>query len=252
MLPFIVAAALALASHSRDDSSLPPTCDSREGVFFSAEDFPGTPGAIANTLSSPEELREHVASWRTAYTEGPLTQAQHKQFFDEGYVIVHNILPHDLLQAAIAAVDGLVDDLAERLLAAGKITNGHKYAGFQERLSLLEKEFPHANVLLHKNGILPLGIANVWSHPSLIGIAQQLLGETADIFGQPVRAQRARGQAREPAPVPALAHAVTTVPLRRCGICDARRPRSSVMVRPPCRGTRTMRIWTKSHGTSSS
>jgi ectoine hydroxylase-related dioxygenase (phytanoyl-CoA dioxygenase family) len=182
----MISTALILASDGRETSSPPPTCDSREGVFFSAADFPGTPGVIANKHSTSDELRERISLWRTEYTEGPLTEAQHAQFFDEGFVIVHDILPHPLLHSAIGAVEGLVDDLAERLLVAGKIKNAHKDADFQKRLSLIEKEFPHANVLLHKNGMLPLGIANVWSHPRLIGVARQLLGQTTDIFGHPV------------------------------------------------------------------
>ena len=46
--------------------------DAREGVFFAKEQFPST-GVVANKLSTPAELAERVASWKTAYTPGPLT-----------------------------------------------------------------------------------------------------------------------------------------------------------------------------------
>ena len=80
----------------------------------------------------------------------------------------------------IDAVDGLVDTIARRLHAAGKVSSLHQDAGFHRRLIELEKEFPRAGVLLHKAGILPEGIQNLWAHPTLVGAAQQLGGEVAD------------------------------------------------------------------------
>lgn len=160
------------------------SCDAREGVFFAKEQFPST-GVVANKLSTPAELAERVASWKTAYTPGPLTRAQHAQFFDEGFVIVSDLLPFETTQGAIDAVEMLVDNLAKSLHSAGKITRLHEDAGFQQRLVRLEDDFPHANVLLHKHGVLPDGIARVWSNPVLMGVAQQLLGDV-DIAGHPV------------------------------------------------------------------
>ena len=154
-----------------------------DGVFF--RQFPGT-GSFANRRLSAAELRRRVAAWRTPYTPGPLTPEQHAQFFDDGFVIVPNLAPEAELRGAIDAVDGLVDTIARRLHAAGKVSSLHQDAGFHRRLIELEKEFPRAGVLLHKAGILPEGIQNLWAHQTLVGAAQQLLGEDADIAGHPV------------------------------------------------------------------
>ena len=154
-----------------------------DGVFF--RQFPGT-GSFANRRLSAAELRRRVAAWRTPYTPGPLTPEQHAQFFDDGFVIVPNLAPEAELRGAIDAVDGLVDTIARRLHAAGKVSSLHQDAGFHRRLIELEKEFPRAGVLLHKAGVLPEGIQNLWAHPRLVGAAQQLLGEDADIAGHPV------------------------------------------------------------------
>ena len=154
-----------------------------DGVFF--RHFPGT-GSFANRRLSAAELRSRVAAWRTPYTPGPLTPEQHAQFFDDGFVIVPNLAPEAELRGAIDAVDGLVDTIARRLHAAGKVSSLHQDAGFHRRLIELEKEFPRAGVLLHKAGVLPEGIQHLWAHPTLVGAAQQLLGADADIAGHPV------------------------------------------------------------------
>jgi len=100
--------------------------------------------------------------------------------------VVHDIVPKEVLQGAVEAVKGLVDDVAQRLLKAGRIEDPCSSSDFCSRLIELEKQFPHAGVLLHKNGVLPPGIQDVWSHRNLMAVAEQLLGRSADIMGHPV------------------------------------------------------------------
>lgn len=162
-------------------------CAAQDHVFFEEGAFPGTPGRFANERSTPPALSAAVAAWETRYEPiGSLTPAQHRQYFEDGFVIVPDLLPRAALDAAVREVEGLVDSLAKKLLAAGKITDLHEDAGFHERLTLIEKDFPHANVLLHKNGVLPTGIQDLWAHPALMGVATQLLGSDVDIAGHPV------------------------------------------------------------------
>lgn len=172
-----------------------PTCGDhkRDGVFFSKDDFRDAqtrsnsePGTFANHRSSPDELRQRVSAWRTPYTNGPLSHKEHTQFFDDGFVVVHGILPESALHEAIRSVEGLVDDLADRLFLGGLINETFATAGFYERLTLIERAYPHASVLLHKHGVLPRGIQKVWSHPNLMQAAVQILGTDVDIYGHPV------------------------------------------------------------------
>ena len=166
---------------------------------------------------------------------------------------MRDVIPTDVLDGAVASVEVLVDNLAKKLHAAGKITELHQAAPFEQRLTLLEEQFPHANVLLHvrwplpiprhvcygtalllrcaslpliprssldpdpcsqKNAVLPEGVQNVWAHPALIGLAQQLLGDV-DIAGHPVWNLRCKTPER-------LSHGQATVPWHQDNACALR------------------------------
>jgi hypothetical protein len=52
------------------------------------------------------------------------------------------------------------------------------------RLTEIDKQFPGASVLLHKQGVLPDAFSSLWSSYQLLDAAQQILGP--DIAGHPV------------------------------------------------------------------
>ena len=141
-------------------------------------------------MAAPEPakgaLAPSVASWTRPHTPGPLTAEQLASFFAEGYVIVRNLVPASAIAGAQAAVEGLVDGTASRLLAGGKIADGAPGADFPSRLVKLEEQFPGASVLMHKHGVLPAGIASLWSCDALASAAAQVLGPDADVDGHPV------------------------------------------------------------------
>lgn len=85
-------------------------------------------------------------------------------------MLKHDLIPTDVMEAAITAVEARVEDLAQRLKRAGHISSTYSDAGFTERLTLIEGEFPDASVLLHKAGVLPTGIADLWAHPNLLDV----------------------------------------------------------------------------------
>ncbi len=74
--------------------------------------------------------------------------------------------------------------VAHELFATGKIEDECEDAGFYERLSKLEAQWPSANVLVHKRGILPAAVSALWSSAPLLSVAQQVLG--GEIMGHPV------------------------------------------------------------------
>eukprot|EP00058_Branchiostoma_floridae_P020986 XP_002606476.1 hypothetical protein BRAFLDRAFT_93267 [Branchiostoma floridae] len=86
---------------------------------------------------------------------GQLSQEQVRQYFDEGYVLVKDFFQPEELQPVRDAVEELVDELAQRMHKAGKITDTHQNAGLFSRLTLLNNDFPGAAVVLHKKGKLP-------------------------------------------------------------------------------------------------
>ena len=113
-----------------------------------------------------------------------LTTEQLEQYGQDGFLILPEYFVLEELEPVIAEVDGLVDNLAERLFAAGKIQNRHAEAGFLTRLALLEKEYAGAAVLIHIGGILGPALAHLWETPRLLEMVQQILGP--EIAGHPV------------------------------------------------------------------
>ena len=66
--------------------------------------------------------------------------------------------------------------MAQQLYKAGKIKDLCEDADFYTRLTKLESQYPNASVLVHKQGVLPQEIANLWSSPQLMSAACQFLG----------------------------------------------------------------------------
>src|SRR5262249_49597636 len=106
----------------------------------------------------------------------PLSAQQREQYFTDGFLIVPDFFALGELEAVIAEINGLVDDLANRLYRARRITDRHEEAGFTTRLARLEEEFPGAAVLIHIGGILGPALADLWSSPRLLDVVTQMLG----------------------------------------------------------------------------
>ena len=115
---------------------------------------------------------------------GQLEEWQIDQYFEKGYVVVPEFFSKEELQPAIDSIKEMVDALAEKLYKAGKIQDKCEDAGFYDRLTLIDKQFPGAAVLLHKQGILPSGIAQLWCNKRLLNMIEQLIGP--NIAGNPV------------------------------------------------------------------
>ncbi|XP_046340454.2 phytanoyl-CoA dioxygenase domain-containing protein 1-like [Haliotis rufescens] len=115
---------------------------------------------------------------------GQLTKAQVDHFFDKGYLIVDKFFSKEELDPCRKAIEKQVEDLAQKLYKGGKIKNLYQDKGLFERLSFIEKEFPGANVILHKAGILPPEFRAVWSNDRLLNLVEQLVGP--NIAGHPV------------------------------------------------------------------
>ncbi|XP_031575072.1 uncharacterized protein LOC116308732 [Actinia tenebrosa] len=135
--------------------------------------FSKTPEIYTTVPTQPKERKP-----------GQLSQEQLQQYFDEGYVLVTKFFTDEELQPVIEAINALVDEVAERLYKAGKITNKHEDASFNDRLTLLEKEFPGAAILVHKIGFMPKAFQDLWSNERLLNVVEQMIGP--DIAGHPV------------------------------------------------------------------
>ncbi|KAL5022739.1 hypothetical protein ScPMuIL_001894 [Solemya velum] len=91
---------------------------------------------------------------------GQLPEEAIRKYFEDGYVIVRDVFSREQLDPCKDAINKAVEELAQKLYKAGKIKNLYSDHGFNDRLTLIEEEFPGANILLHKIGHLPE--ATVW------------------------------------------------------------------------------------------
>ncbi|XP_065897644.1 uncharacterized protein [Dysidea avara] len=131
---------------------------------------------------------------------GQLEKWQVDQYFEKGYVLVPNVFTPEELEPIKECINGLVDDLANKLFAAGKIDDKCEKAGFYERLTLLEKQFPGTAVLLHKIGVLPTAFQTLWTNERLLNIVEQFIGP--NIAGHPVWNLRTKTPYNEQVTVP--------------------------------------------------
>jgi hypothetical protein len=121
---------------------------------------------------------------QTASRSHPLTPDQLRRFAADGFLIVDNFFSPDDLLPVQREIDGLVDDMAQRLLRAGRIRDTFPNAPFEQRLTLLERAYPGAAVLIHIGGILKPALQRLWSSPRLLDLIEQVIGP--EIAGHPV------------------------------------------------------------------
>ena len=67
-------------------------------------------------------LSKDIASWQRDYTPGPLTKDEFYQFFEDGFVVKHALLKQDQLESVIHGIEQAVDDLAQELYRAVRIS----------------------------------------------------------------------------------------------------------------------------------
>ena len=91
-----------------------------------------------------------------------ISDAQIKQYNEEGYTIVENVFNMDDLNPILNEFEEIVDDFAEKAFQAGKITNKHQDKDVFKRLAALEKDFKGSSVLIHHRGELKPALANLW------------------------------------------------------------------------------------------
>lgn len=78
----------------------------------------------------------------------------------------------------------MVDNLADKLHQAGKITEKFEEYGLFQRLTKLEEAYPGSNILLFKSQKMPKSFQNLWCNERLLNIMEQILGP--EVAGHPV------------------------------------------------------------------
>ena len=113
-----------------------------------------------------------------------LDREQVDRYFEDGFLIVESLLSREDVQPVIDDIAAIVDELARRLHAAGRIRDLHADQGFGTRLAALEAECPGAAIWVTHRGDLRPGLRELWSSPKLLDIVEELIGP--DIAGHPI------------------------------------------------------------------
>jgi hypothetical protein len=129
-----------------------------------------------------------------------LSANQVNQYWQDGFLLVRDLLSRQELQPAIESIDRQVADLSKLLHRQGLIDREFDEYDFLKRLAKLEQAYPGASVIIHTSGTLPTTFATLWSSAKLLDIIQQLLGP--NIAGHPVWNLRAKTPMTSRATVP--------------------------------------------------
>lgn len=132
-------------------------------------------------------------------TSTALSKSQVEQYFDHGSLIVEDLLTPDDLRPVMAEIDGIVDDVANRLYSADKIKDLHAELDLLHRLAAIEAEWKGAAVLIHINGWLGPELARLWSATKQRAAYEQQRGLSQDRLSTSVSGQW-MDRWREPAP----------------------------------------------------
>ncbi|XP_071162484.1 1-deoxypentalenic acid 11-beta-hydroxylase-like [Mytilus edulis] len=132
--------------------------------------------------------------------KGQLPDELIRQFFEEGYLVVDDFFTREELDACREDLKLMVEELAQKLHNAGKTKKLYRDYGLFERLTMIEKEFPGSNILLHKMKTMPKSFCDLWSNERILNVMEQILGP--DIKGHPVWNIRTKTPQNEATTVP--------------------------------------------------
>ncbi|MEZ4861488.1 MAG: phytanoyl-CoA dioxygenase family protein [Caldilineaceae bacterium] len=106
----------------------------------------------------------------------------HSQFDQEGYVILRDFFTPALIEQARDALTTLVDQHAEQLLAAGKITDRCQDAPFATRLLQLYRANMAAAPNLLRRELHLAGLFDIFFHPRLLELVASFLGDEIRLY----------------------------------------------------------------------
>ena len=109
-------------------------------------------------------------------------QTWHEQFADQGYVILKGFFDVATIQAARTALNQLIDQHAEKLLAAGKISSPLTNEPFELRLLRLYQDHLDEAPNLLRRELHLAGLFDFFFHPGLLDIVETFLGSEIRLY----------------------------------------------------------------------
>lgn len=145
--------------------------------------------------------QQHPAPWRRAMPTmaaggGGLDAAQKAEFEAQGFLLLHDLLPPEVLSPLIAEFDAAVGAKAEALLTEGRVAEAFAGAPFDRRLSLLcESAEPAAVQELWQVGEgkhqKTAAMFALLTHPPLLDVVQSVCG-SSELLAHPQFNSRAK------------------------------------------------------------
>ncbi len=112
-----------------------------------------------------------------------LTEAQYRQFHDEGYVVVPDVFLDSDLEPLRQEISKTIDSTVQLLIAEGKLANSHEGEGFYTRLTRLLSDHPELATTFfkaiegkHGGGNTSTALFDCLTHPSLLDAMEDLVG----------------------------------------------------------------------------
>ncbi len=106
----------------------------------------------------------------------PLNERQLRQYEDDGFLIVENLLTMEELQPMIAEINQQVKALAKKLYDGGRIRSEHNDKNFYTQLIAISEEFEGTAPLFQIDTAMGPALANLWSCDKLLDIVEQVIG----------------------------------------------------------------------------
>lgn len=100
----------------------------------------------------------------------------HKQFDEQGYVILRNFLEPEVLREVRAELEGLVDRCAERLVSEGKVRDPLEREPFETRLIRLYETHMDDAPKSFRPELHLKGLFGLFFHPRLLDVGEMFLG----------------------------------------------------------------------------
>jgi ectoine hydroxylase-related dioxygenase (phytanoyl-CoA dioxygenase family) len=123
-----------------------------------------------------------------------LTEGQRRQFAGQGYVVLRNVLPDEVLAPVRRAMARVVDQQARTWLAEGRIRDLCQDLPFETRYAALRAQAPPAFSNIWRTVLVCPEVYAVWRRPELLGPVRSLVGDEVYAHGTWVGRPRAPNQ----------------------------------------------------------
>lgn len=116
------------------------------------------------------------------------------RFDEDGYVIVRNLMPLEIMNNAQTAIERLVAELAEERVATGRIPHSFKEEPFARRFKKIYENEPEAGPIQFTNQLHQSELYDLYSYPPILDLVQSYLGDEIRLLVYVVRMRAFRHQ----------------------------------------------------------